>query len=102
MMPKRFVVAAAPLAASVAVVMSLPGAAGAAAPLKSCKSPGQEIGHIRVRGTSCTVAVKVIGADGRGKNADRFRCRTTGKFSGGVNETCKRGSAEILYDVYEG
>jgi len=101
MMPKRFVVAAAPIAASAAVVMSLPGAAGAAAPLKSCKSPGQEIAHIQERGTSCNVARKVIGSAGKGKNAEGFRCKTTSRFSGGVKETCKRGSAEILYEIYE-
>jgi hypothetical protein len=98
---KHLALTVAPIAATCAVVLGSPGAAGAASSLKACKSPGQEIGHIRVRETSCGVAVKVIGADAQGKRADGFRCKVTGKISTGVKVTCKRGTAEILYNVYE-
>jgi hypothetical protein len=100
MTPKRYVLTAAPMIASVVFMLSMPGTSGATAPLKSCKSPGPQVAHIQERGTTCPMAIKVIEYYGREK-VGGFQCKTTGKVSRGVKVTCKHNSAEILYDVYE-
>jgi hypothetical protein len=103
MLHHRLVPIAVPIAAGVAVALIPPGAAGAAQRLKSCKSPGHEIIAVRVRGTTCKVALKVIRADQQGKRADGFRCRIVSETSSSASVTCTRKrrhhTAEVLYDV---